>query len=158
MISVGTIVDKGRYVVSRIQSDNRCILECNNYQRFRDDYCMTFYPHISELTEATQEEVAEYRKMVREYEEQVYRSYQQPEEKKEKTMAKQEIVYRNNEGKLVNAEFDSFEQAWPLIRRLDRKNVSYDWQELVNGQWRDASEVTVLQDEDISRYIVGQVA
>jgi len=61
-------------------------------------------------------------------------------------MAKQEIVYRNSEGKLVNAEFDSFEQAWPLIRSLDRQNISYDWYEFRNGQWRDASEVTVLQE------------
>lgn len=74
-------------------------------------------------------------------------------------MAKQEIVYRNSEGVLINKVFESFDQAWPLISSLDRKNEAYDWYELVNGQWRDASKVTVLQDPDnISRYIAGQVA
>jgi len=72
-------------------------------------------------------------------------------------MSKQEIVYRDSEGVLRNAEFESFEQAWPLIRNLDRQNASYDWYELVNDEWVDASDVMAL-DEDITRYIVGQVA
>jgi hypothetical protein len=73
-------------------------------------------------------------------------------------MVKTEIVYRDNNGKLVNEVFSSFEAAWPLISRLDRQNVHYDWYELRNGQWVEASEVSVMQDEDITRYIVGQVA
>jgi hypothetical protein len=75
-------------------------------------------------------------------------------------MARTEIVYRNSEGVLVNKEFASFEAAWPLISRLDRQNAHYEWYEFVGGQWRDASEVTVLQDDgdNISRYIAGQVA
>lgn len=73
-------------------------------------------------------------------------------------MAKQEIVYRDNNSKLVNVEFDSFEEALPLIQILDRQNTHYDWYELRYGRWIDASAVEVLQDEDISRYIVGQVA
>lgn len=74
-------------------------------------------------------------------------------------MAKQAISYRDNNGTMQNKEFASFEAAWPLISKLDRQNVHYEWYELVNGQWRDASEVTVLQDPDnISRYIAGQVA
>lgn len=73
---------------------------------------------------------------------------------------KTEIVYYDNNGVLQNAEFDSFEQAYPLIEKLDRQNVYYDWQEFRNGRWMDASEVEVLQDEDddISRYIAGQAA
>jgi hypothetical protein len=73
-------------------------------------------------------------------------------------MVRTEIVYRNAEGTLVNKVFESFEAAWPLINRLDCANVHYDWYELRNGQWVEASAVTVLQDEDVSRYIVGQVA
>jgi len=76
-------------------------------------------------------------------------------------MAKQEIVYRNKEGVLQNEVFDSFEQALPLIDKLDRQNASYDWYECVNGRWIEASEVTVLQDDDgeeIAAYIAGRVA
>jgi hypothetical protein len=63
-------------------------------------------------------------------------------------MAKQEIVYRDINGAMRNAEFDSFDQAMPLIDKLDRQNASYDWYECVNGRWVDASEVRVMQDPD----------
>ena len=71
-------------------------------------------------------------------------------------MAKTEIVYRNFEGELINKVFESFEAASGLISYLDRQNVGYDWYEFRNGEWVDASDVTVMQDEDISRYLVGQ--
>jgi hypothetical protein len=73
-------------------------------------------------------------------------------------MTRQEIVYRDNNGVMKNVEFESFEKALPLINKLDRQNKHYDWYEFVGGQWHDATEVTVLQGEDISRYIAGQVA
>jgi hypothetical protein len=76
-------------------------------------------------------------------------------------MARTEIVYSDNNGAMQNKEFDSFEAAWPLISRLDRQNVYYDWYEQRNGEWVDASEVTVMQDQDgeeIAAYIAGKVA
>lgn len=78
------------------------------------------------------------------------------------TMVKTEIVYRNTEGVLVNKVFGSFEAASGFISYLDRNNISYDWYEFRNGQWRDASDVTVMQDdkdyEDLLRYLAGQAA
>jgi len=76
-------------------------------------------------------------------------------------MSKQEIAYCDINGVMQNAVFASFEEAWPLIQKLDRQNVYYDWYELRKGQWVEASEVTVLQDEedeDISLYLTGKVA
>jgi len=76
-------------------------------------------------------------------------------------MARQAVAYRDSNCVMQNKEFASFEEAYPLIKKLDRQNVYYDWYELRNGQWIEASEVTVLQDDDgeeIAAYIAGHAA
>jgi len=51
-----------------------------------------------------------------------------------------EIVYRDENGKLVNKVFESFEQPYPLIKMLDQQNAHYDWYELRGGRWIEVSE------------------
>lgn len=78
------------------------------------------------------------------------------------TMVKTEIVYRDKNGDMQNKVFESFEAASGFISYLDRNNISYDWYEFRNGQWRDASDIVVMQDEedseDLLRYLAGQAA
>ena len=76
-------------------------------------------------------------------------------------MARTEIVYRDNNDVVQDKVFASFEEALPLISKLDRQNAHYEWYELRNGQWVDASEVSVMQDEDgddVTAYLTGKVA